>query len=148
MQFKLIFTNSVLSSQKETAYPWQNHRLMMTNFKQLNPPWEAASTQLLRNFPTFFGTQRIITVFTRALHCSLSWASSIQSTPSHPISLKIHFNIVHPPTSLSSSSHPLTTGFVKGVLGSNVCALWSWRSFVVVIFLRFYSRLSGTWLTQ
>jgi hypothetical protein len=29
-----------------------------------------------------------------------------QSTPSHPISLKIHFNIVHPPTSWSTK--PLT----------------------------------------
>jgi hypothetical protein len=27
-------------------------------------------------------------VFTRALHWSLSWAASIQSTPSHPISLR------------------------------------------------------------
>jgi hypothetical protein len=27
-------------------------------------------------------------MFTRALHSSLSWASSIQSTPSHPISLR------------------------------------------------------------
>jgi hypothetical protein len=41
-------------------------------------------------------------MFTRALHLFLSWARSIQSTPSHPISFKICFNIVHPPTSLSS----------------------------------------------
>jgi hypothetical protein len=27
-------------------------------------------------------------VFTRALHWSLSWASSVQSIPSHPISLR------------------------------------------------------------
>jgi hypothetical protein len=42
--------------------------------------------QPLKNFPQFYGTQRINTVFTRALHWSLSWASSIQSIPSHPIS--------------------------------------------------------------
>jgi hypothetical protein len=44
--------------------------------------------QLLNNFPTFYGTRRFITVFARALHWSLSWARSIQSIPSHPISLR------------------------------------------------------------
>jgi hypothetical protein len=33
--------------------------------------------QLLKNFPAFYGTRRFITVFTRALHWSLSWARSI-----------------------------------------------------------------------
>jgi hypothetical protein len=28
--------------------------------------------QLLKNFPTFYGTQRFITVFTKALHWSLA----------------------------------------------------------------------------
>jgi hypothetical protein len=44
--------------------------------------------QLLKNFPTFYGTQRFITVFTRALHWSLSWTKSIQSIPPHPICLR------------------------------------------------------------
>jgi hypothetical protein len=35
---------------------------------------------------TFYGTWTFIAVFTRPLHWSLSWARSIQSTPSHPIS--------------------------------------------------------------
>jgi hypothetical protein len=29
--------------------------------------------QLLKNFPTFYGTRRFITALTRALHWSLSW---------------------------------------------------------------------------
>jgi hypothetical protein len=41
----------------------------------------------LKNFPAFHGTERFNTVFTRALHWSVSWAISIQFTPSHPISL-------------------------------------------------------------
>jgi hypothetical protein len=53
--------------------------------------------QLLKNFPAFYGTRRFITAFTTALHWSLSWA---RSNPPHPS--KIHFNIVHPPTSWSS----------------------------------------------
>jgi hypothetical protein len=44
--------------------------------------------QLLKNFPVFYGSRRFITVFTRALHWSRSWARSIQSVPSHPISLR------------------------------------------------------------
>jgi hypothetical protein len=43
---------------------------------------------LLKNFPEFYGTRRFITAFTRALHWSLSWARSIQSPPSYPISLR------------------------------------------------------------
>jgi hypothetical protein len=35
--------------------------------------------QPLMNFPAFYGTRRFITVFTRALHWSLSWARSIPS---------------------------------------------------------------------
>jgi hypothetical protein len=50
-------------------------------------PWEAASWLLLKNFP-FYGTRWFIIVFTRALHWSLSWATSIQSIPLHPVSLR------------------------------------------------------------
>jgi hypothetical protein len=44
---------------------------------------ELSIVQHLRNTPAFHGTRRFNTVFTRALHWSLSWAISIQSTPSH-----------------------------------------------------------------
>jgi hypothetical protein len=44
--------------------------------------------QLLKNFPIFYGTRRFITVFKRALHCSLSWARSSQSLPPPYISLR------------------------------------------------------------
>jgi hypothetical protein len=44
--------------------------------------------QLLKNFPAFYGTRRFISMFTRALHWSLSWARSLQSITSHPISLR------------------------------------------------------------
>jgi hypothetical protein len=37
---------------------------------------EPPSLQLLQNFSAFYGTRRFITVFTRALHWSLSWARS------------------------------------------------------------------------
>jgi hypothetical protein len=43
--------------------------------------------QLLKSFP-FYGTRRLITVFTRAHHWLLSSARSIQFIPPYPISLR------------------------------------------------------------
>ena len=45
--------------------------------------------QLVKQFPTFYGTQRFITTFTSARHLSLSWASSIQSLPLHSTSWRL-----------------------------------------------------------
>jgi hypothetical protein len=47
----------------------------LTNWVVLEKPPVA---QLLKHFPTFYETRRFSTVFTRALHWSLSWASWIQ----------------------------------------------------------------------
>ena len=58
-------------------------------------PAKLTGPQPVKKFPTFCGTQRFITAFTRARHESLSKARSIQSTsPTHV--LKIHFNIILP----------------------------------------------------
>jgi hypothetical protein len=67
-------------------------------------------TQLVKKFPTFYATQRFITVFTRAYHWSLSWARWIQSTPSHQISLRsilIHSNITLPSMPRSSDQNSM-----------------------------------------
>jgi len=50
-----------------------------------NPSWEANS-HIIKKFPTFYGTQRFIIVFTRARHWSSFWARWIQSIHSHPTS--------------------------------------------------------------
>jgi hypothetical protein len=55
---------------------------------ELSLSWEAAVVQKLKNFRTFYGTQNFITLFTRALHWSLSRDRSIQLTPPHTISLR------------------------------------------------------------
>ena len=53
-------------------------------------PWsrvhleKLTGSQLVKNFPTFYGTRRFITAFTSAHHLSISWVSSIQSIPPHP----------------------------------------------------------------
>jgi hypothetical protein len=48
---------------------------------------EPPIVQPLKN-SAFYGTRRFNTLFKIALHWSLSWAISIQSTPHHPISLR------------------------------------------------------------
>jgi hypothetical protein len=69
-----------------------------------NPP----IVQPLKNFPAFYGTRTFITVFIRALHWSLSWARSIQPTPSHPFYLR---------STLILSIH-LRLGLTSGLLPS------------------------------
>jgi hypothetical protein len=67
--------------------------------------------QLLKNFPAFYGTRKFITVFTR----SLPWARSIQSIPSHPISLRsILILSTHLRLCLRSSLFP--SGFATNIL--------------------------------
>jgi hypothetical protein len=44
--------------------------------------------QLVKKFPTLYGTWKFITVLARSRHLSLSWARCIQSTPSYHISLR------------------------------------------------------------
>ena len=43
-------------------------------------------SQLVKEFPAYYGIWRFITAFTRARHLSLAWAKSIQYTPPHPTS--------------------------------------------------------------
>jgi hypothetical protein len=54
--------------------PLDTHSLMSWALLEKPPV-----VQLLKNFQTFYGTRRFITVFTSALHWSPSWARSIQS---------------------------------------------------------------------
>jgi hypothetical protein len=44
----------------------------ITNFMELSPPREAANCVVLKNYSGFYGIRRFITVFTIALHWSLS----------------------------------------------------------------------------
>jgi hypothetical protein len=64
------------------------HRIWLTHSWSWALLEKPPIVQLLKNFPAFYGTRRFITVFKRALHWSLSWARSIQSIPSYPISLR------------------------------------------------------------
>jgi hypothetical protein len=65
-------------------------RILLTYLlTELSLSWGAVNCAASQELPpAFYGTRRFNTVFTRALHWSLSWAILIQSTPSHPMSLR------------------------------------------------------------
>jgi hypothetical protein len=64
------------------------------NISNYTIPWRRNLTekiivaQLVKKFPVFYGTQRFITQFTWDCHWTLTWNRRIQSTVSHPISLR------------------------------------------------------------
>ena len=68
----------------------RKHRLKMLTY--LLTPWcrvlleKLTGLQLVKKFPAFYGTRRFITALTSVRHLSLSCASPIQSTYSHPTS--------------------------------------------------------------
>jgi len=68
------------------------HIYVIRRLNYLLPHWsrvlleKLTSFQLVKKFPTLYGTRRFITTFTSARHLSLSWASSTQSIPPHPTS--------------------------------------------------------------
>jgi hypothetical protein len=55
-----------------TPHDYKYLLFKITNFMELSPSRKAPVTQILKNFPTFYGTRRFITAFTRAIHWSLS----------------------------------------------------------------------------
>jgi hypothetical protein len=91
------------------------------------------TAQLLKNF---YGTRRFITVFTRALHWSLSWARSIQSIPSHPISLAVRYKtevylgefLTLYKCCVLESVISLMTAWTWFNMAEMLWAVWSWRT--------------------
>jgi len=82
--------------------------------------------QLVKKFPTFNGTRRFITTFTRIHHWSLSWARWIQSISSDPITL----------TSILILSSHLCLHFLSGLLPSG--------SLIKILYVFFISPIQAT----
>jgi hypothetical protein len=89
-KFSNVVTKSSTGVCSNQVYPLHTHII----FLWLTHSWSWALleklplVQLLKKFSAFYGTRRFITVFTRALHWSLSWARSIQYF------FDIHLNIL------------------------------------------------------
>jgi hypothetical protein len=92
-------------------------KLTSRNWAQLEKP--------LKNFPAFYGTRRFNTVFTRALHWSLSWATPIESTPYHPSSLR------HILTLSTHLRHGLPSGLILYGFPTNILYAFLFSSFVL-----------------
>ena len=81
-----------LPLQSSPLIPRENISLVWIYWSEfyLLTPWSRAllekltGSQLVKQFPTFYGTRSFITAFTNARHMSLSWTSSIPSIPPRP----------------------------------------------------------------
>jgi hypothetical protein len=68
-------------------------RTHVTPWSQVLPE-KPPVARLIKNFTTFYGNRRFITMFTRVRCWSLSWARWIQSITPHPISLRSIFSAI------------------------------------------------------
>ena len=102
--------------------------------------------QLVKKFPSIYGTRRFITALTSVRHLSLSWASPFQSTYPHPTScrsiqiLSTHLRLGHP-SGLFPSSFPnkiLTPPLLTH----------TWHTSSPSHSSRFYHRLNIVWRVQ
>lgn len=77
--FWMLFIKKKLDLTKQTSWKQIYEKLIV--------PW------VIKQFPAFYGSQRLIIIFTWAHHLSLSWARWIQSICSHSNFIKVSFNI-------------------------------------------------------
>jgi hypothetical protein len=99
---------------------WKNE--WVTTFVRLVVLDKPVDPHLVTQFPSFYGNQMFITVFTNNLHLSLSWARWIQSTPSELVSLQFVLIIFyHRELDLPSGILPL--GFFTRPLYALSCPL-------------------------
>jgi hypothetical protein len=96
------------SHKARTDKSWLYSSIMVTGCHYTNclehSHWDACSHLTSQEIPTFYGTQRLITMFTRSHNWTQSWA---QSNPVHNLTsyfCKIHFNIILPSMLMSPKS--------------------------------------------
>jgi hypothetical protein len=67
-----IHTNSRLKNKSDKTYFNADPTFTLSHIFTCDAEPFVKIVQLLKNFPAFYGTQRFVTVFARACHCSLS----------------------------------------------------------------------------
>ena len=118
--FNAFNANNACWAIKNLPSKYANNYIFTYLLTYLLTPWsrvlleKLTAFQLSKEFPTFYGTRRFITAFTSACHLSLSWASSIQFMPPHPIFwrsiliLSSHLRLGLPSVSFPQVSSPKT----------------------------------------
>jgi hypothetical protein len=85
---KFYSRTQVIQHKKEIWMLYSPFRLNCSLFIHLITNTTEQSPQLVKKFPAIYRVRIFITAFTSAHHWSVSWARCIQSTPSHPTSLR------------------------------------------------------------
>jgi hypothetical protein len=88
-------------------------------------PWELIVTWLVKKCSTFYEIWRFIIMFTRPHYWILSWFRWIQSTPSHPVSLRYV---------LILSCH-LHLDLPSGLCGYHSCFITGWHKIGLCVWL-------------
>jgi hypothetical protein len=116
----LLHPNKRLQQQVlENISTWHHTPVYNILHGWLLTPWsrvlqKLTSSQLVKKFPAFYGTQRFITAFTSARHLSLYLARSIQSMPPFPIPEDLSY--YYPPLGLGLQSGLFPSGFPIKIL--------------------------------
>jgi hypothetical protein len=86
-----------------------------TNSMEMSPSWAGPSCATTQEFPNILWARKFITVFTRALHWSLSWVGLIQYVQLHHLSLRTIWTLsTHLSLGLPSGLFP--SGFPTNIL--------------------------------
>ena len=110
--FKLPSTRHHILSSASCIQSKPPHHLLTPLSRVLE---KLTGSQLVKKFPSFYGTRRFITAFTNTSHLSLSAASSVQSIPPHPTSWR-SILILHSHLRLGLPSCLFPSGFPTNIL--------------------------------
>jgi hypothetical protein len=116
--------------------------LKLTNYIDRILPEKLTSSQLMKIFPTFYGTRRFIATLTSACHLSLFWARSVLSIPPHPTSWKSiliihsHLCLVLPRSLIRSLEEGATTNATRCRRHHRWLHAWCRAQFVLIFYLR------------
>jgi hypothetical protein len=115
----------------------QINRFLFTYLSYINTPCNTVllgkltGCRLVKEFPKFYGTRKLITSYTISHHLSLSWTSSIQSIPTHhpswrsisilPYHLRLGFRSVLFPSIIP---HPAKLKFEKYIMHWHLFHFW------------------------